>query len=97
VSAPESDSAGIRQVIRALRKAGWELAYVENGEETERVKTEPEAVEIATATDLAWIHFSRGDERGWVFFVLGNDPEEVVNDYTTNLDPTVDELTRSWW
>lgn len=103
MSAPESDSAAIRQIIRALRKAGWELAYVDDREEQTKVKTESEAIETITGVDEAFLHVNRGKvgdlgpERGYVFFVLGNDPEEVACDYTINLSDVIDPLTDSWF
>ena len=103
MSAPESDSAAIRQIIRALRKAGWELAYVDDREEQTKVKTEQEAIDAITAVDEAFLHLNRrkigdlGPERGYVFFVLGNAPEEVACDYTVNLSDAIDPLTDSWF
>lgn len=103
MAAPTTDRGGIEQVIRALRAAGWELDYVDDREEETLVTTEPEAIAAIMAVDEAFLHLKKREangvvyETGYLFFVLGNDPEEVVCDYTTNLDPTVDELTRTWW
>lgn len=105
MSAPTTDRGGIEQAIRALRAAGWELAYVDDGGENIPVKTEPEAIDAIMAVDQAWLHFTKGEpeldkklhKTGWLFFVLGNDPDEVICDYTTNLDPTIEDLTRGWW
>lgn len=103
MSAPESDSAAIRQIIRALREAGWELAYVDDREEQTKVKTEQEAIDAITAVDEAFLHLNRGKvgdlgpQRSYVFFVLGNEPVEVACDYTVNLIPVIDPLTDSWF
>jgi hypothetical protein len=32
-----------------------------------------------------------------VYFVFGNDPEEVVCDHGVSLSPVLDPLTESWW
>lgn len=98
MSAPESDSAAIRQIIRALRAAGWQLGQVEDGGETFDVKTEQEAIDGITAVDEAWLHVQHTDGRtGYVFFVMGNEPFEVANDYTVNLSDAIDPLTEGWW
>jgi hypothetical protein len=34
---------------------------------------------------------------GWLFFVLGNDPEEVLNDHTVNVSHLVDPIIDPWW
>jgi hypothetical protein len=99
MGAPKTDEAGIRQVIRALVASGHTPFAVNDGEETIHVKNETEAIEAITAVDCAhlYVQLPDGKTNGWVFFVLGNDPEEVVCDYTTNLDPTVEALTAKWW
>lgn len=101
MGAPTTDRGGIQQVIRALQDAGWQLHYVNDGEGRVKTSTEQRAVDAITAVDQAWCYFKRTvdgtEQHGYVFFVLGNDPEEVVCDYTTNLDPTVGDLTGSWF
>lgn len=102
MSAPSSDRAAIRQTLRALKAAGYSPVTVNDGEETIKVwgATEAEVIEALTATDQAWLYVTaaagpRG-KQSWVFFVLGNDPEEVINDYTVDLDPVIDPLYEKW-
>lgn len=97
MSAPTSDKAGIRQTIRALRAAGWELDFVCNQEDDIPVKTEDEAIQHITAVDEAFLNVKAYDRRGHVFFVLGNSPDEVICDYTTNLSSVIEPLTDSWF
>ena len=97
MTAPSSDSAAIRQTIRALRAAGWELDFVRDGEEDIPVTDENKAIKDLTAVDQSYLNVKRGEVTGYVFFVLGNDPEEVICDYTTNLDPTISDLTNGWF
>lgn len=100
MSAPSSDQAGIRQVIRALRARGWVLNFVYDGEEEVKVKTEQDAIDAIMAVDEATLVVNEGTvtgPRGWVFFVLGNDPDEVVCDHTINLSGVLDPLTEGWW
>lgn len=96
---PTTDRGGIQQAIRALRADGWELRHVWDGGERVKVTNETEAVEAITAVDEARLYVRRGDgvttEKGWAFFVLGNSPEEVVCDYTTNLT-ALDSLIDEW-
>lgn len=97
MTAPQSDSAAIRQTIRALKAGGYELDSVWDGEESTPVATETEAVAIITGLDQAHLYvYEGGVDAGYVFFVLGNDPEEVICDYTTNLT-VIDTLTDGWW
>lgn len=46
---------------------------------------------------MAHLYVRKGDETGWVFFVLGNDPEEVINNHTINLSEPLDRLMDSWF
>jgi hypothetical protein len=97
MTTPTSDSAGIRQTIRALLAAGHTLDYVYDGEDEVKVTIEREAIDAITAVDQAHLHVTLPNgARGWVFFVLGNDPEEVICDHTTNLSPVLDPLIDSW-
>ncbi len=97
MSIPSTDSAAIRQVIRALRGAGHHLVAVDDGGEEIKVATETAALEAITSVDEAHLYVTLPDGRnGWIFFVLGNDPDEVVCDHSTNLSPTIDALIDSW-
>lgn len=106
MTAPSSDKAGIRQVIRALRAADHTITMVHNGEENVRFKpdaSENDIIDEAMACDSSHLYVRlpgegplKERERGYVFFVLGNDPEEVVCDHTTNLSPVLDSLTEGW-
>lgn len=98
MSAPSSDQAAIRQIIRALRAAGYTLDSVNDGEEDVPVKTETEAIEAIMAVDCATLYVDHPTKRSsHVFFVLGNDPEEVACDYGVSLSDVIDPLTESWW
>ncbi len=95
MSAPTTDRGGIQQTIRTLRADGWTLSHVYDGERVP-VSNETEAIDAVTAVDDSWLHVRKGTEKGAVRFVLGNDPEEVVCDYTVNLT-CLDTLTESWY
>ena len=97
--APSSDTAAIRQVIRALKAADYPLVHVYDGEEEIEVTTETEAIDAITAVDDAYLYVRTPNRGilGWVRFVMGNDPEEVVCNHTTNLSPVIDPVTKAWW
>ena len=85
-----NDIQGIRKVIRVLKHDGWTLDSVYNGDEDIPVATEQAAIEEITSVDMAYLHVTRGDVRGWALFVLGNGPGEVLCDHTLNLTPLID-------
>lgn len=93
---PTTDRGGIQQVLRVLTESGHTLDRVYDGEDVD-VSTVKDALEAVTAVDDAYLFVTLpdGERTGWVRFVLGNDPEEVVCDHTVNLE-VVDKLTRSW-
>lgn len=98
MSAPSSDTAAIRQIIRALKAADHTLIAVNDGGERIGVTGEQEAIEAFTAVDMAWLYVRLPDgDQGWISFVLGNEPEEVAADWTINLSPVLDPLTKTWW
>lgn len=100
MSAPTSDRGGIQQTIRALKGRGYVLVQVFDGEDTIPVQTETEAVDAVMAVDDATLTVAEGTPtgpKGWVRFVLGNEPEEVVCDYTINLESVLGPLTEGWW
>lgn len=97
MSAPTSDTAAIRQVIRTLKAAGYALDRVHDGEDDITVRTEPDAIAAITAVDDAWLHVTHPSERpSAVWFVLGNDPEEVIANYGESLSPVLDPLIERW-
>lgn len=102
MSAPSSDGAGIRQVIRALRAEGYVITGVHDGDDhVAGITAEtPEHILVAnlTACDDSALYVRTPEGRdSHVYFVLGNDPEEVVCDYGVSLEPVIGPLTEGWW
>lgn len=95
MSTPTTDRGGIQQAIRALRANGWNVDSVNDGEEIILVTNETEAIEAICAVDEATLAVVKDGQSGYVFFVLGNSPEEVICDYTVNLTE-LDDLTANW-
>jgi hypothetical protein len=71
----------------ALIASGW-LLDLNDGEET--VITGSDSITAlraaAFSTDEDYLIAHKGDERGWVRFIYGNDGHDVISDYTTNLE-----------
>lgn len=102
MTTPKTDEAGIRQTIRALKAAGYALGTVDDGGgEPERVRTEDEAVKAITAVDNAYLYViadedSPSPRMGHIWFVLGNEPFEVIADHSLTLSPVLDPLMERW-
>lgn len=98
MGAPSSDLAGVKQVYNVLSKAGFTIE-TQDCDTGERIKgTKKEIIAEATAGDDGYFILTKdGKGVGWVFFVYGNSPEEVICDHTTNLSEWLDPLTHSWW
>lgn len=97
MSAPTTDRAGIRRIIAALLADGWEPKFVEYSDgELVKLSGRLSAEAEVLAVDDAFLVVAKGDEEGWVRFVMGNDPEEVAADWTVNLT-AVERETDSWW
>ena len=77
MSKPKSDKAAIRQTIRALKRAGYSLPVIFDGEDWVKPDTEAEAIEEIMAVDAAtlYVELPTDDIARWVYFVMGNDPE----------------------
>src|SRR4051812_25068486 len=89
---PGTDEQGVKQILTGLSTSGWALDRVYDGEEDITVLTHDEALEAIFAVDAAFLHVyeANGIKRGWIRFVLGNEPEEVVCDHTVNLSEVID-------
>lgn len=98
MGAPTSDKAGVRQTYRTIKNAGLRVVVVDGaGEEFHNLTTEDEVIaEVMSCDDGYFIVFD-GDQRiGFIWFVFGNDPEEVICDYATSLSYLIDPLTDGW-
>lgn len=95
---PSTDRAAIGHVIDGLIKAGWTLVEVDDrGDENIKVTTKAEAITAITDVDNAFLIVTKDDETGWVWFVLGNEPFEVVCDHDTILSEPIDAVVKPWW
>ena len=99
MNTPTTDREAATEIIDGVLAAGWGLLFVRDGEEDVHVNTRDEALDAIFAVDMAhlFVQHTRTDNTGWIWFVLGNDPDEVVADHTTNLSPAIDPVTDRWW
>jgi hypothetical protein len=101
MSAPSSDKAGVRQTIRALRAADHVITAVEDGA-SELHNFAPDASEDAIiaeamSCDDGYLIVRLPDGReSHVYFVFGNDPEEVICDHGVSLEPVLGPLMDGW-
>lgn len=80
-----------RKTIRVLQNAGLEI-HADNGEDqTKWNANEDELIENLFACDEGHlITLDKNGYKSFVFFVLGNDGYDVINDYGSRLDPLID-------
>lgn len=106
MTTPKSDHAAIWKFISALKKGGWKAIKITDPEFVVVTGDSPKAIAdlIASSYDEAVLWFSNKEiENGrmqWVYFVLGNSPEEVVCNYSAGIEEFVkiaDQITESWW
>lgn len=88
-------------ILKGIVAKGVMLNKTWDSEEAERVYTVEDTMRILDNLDECVVHviipFKEGCKSGWLRFVMGNDPEEVLNDCTTNLSEFVDPITDPWW
>jgi hypothetical protein len=92
----------VRTLIRDLRKAGFSIHSVSDGEE--RLKYDGhnlgKLVEHVTACDEGWLYVGKPDssKRASLYLVFGNDSGELVNDYADwpELAAVVDAHASRW-
>jgi hypothetical protein len=101
MSAPSTDTAAVRTLIRALRTGGFTLESVYNGEEFVKVTNERQAIEAVTSVDFSSVCFrdSNGKRRSFDV-VLGNSEAcDVIPDWgigNPDFDKIISDLVFSW-
>lgn len=95
---PSNDKEAIFLILDGLREQGVMVTEVHDGEEEIPVASVSDAVEAVTAVDMATVYVTKpnGGE-SFIFFVLGNDPEEVAADYGVSLSNYIDPIVDPWW
>lgn len=96
---PRDERSAVRQTLAALGKAGWSttgLEYSDGEFCDEDVRNRADLEYEIFSVDDVFMHVKRNDETAWVYFVFGNDPEEVVCNMSTNLEDTLNPLFAKW-
>lgn len=88
-----------KAVIDSAIQAGYYIDVDDREETVLRSSRDADAVLSAMFTtdeDKLYLSHQENDVsyEGWVYFVYGNDGWDVVNDYTTNLEPIMTEANR---
>lgn len=102
MSKPVDEISAVRQVLDELRTTGWKAVYLEYRDTidlTEVWDFSPEQLlNEVMATYHVFVHVKHEElkDAAWLLLVYGNDPEEVVADYTTNLDNVMNTLVERW-
>lgn len=95
---PSNDREAITLIIEGLMAKGVTLDLVDDGGEEIKVHTVEEAVEAITAVDIATLCVDLPDGHpSFIYFVQGNEPEEVVNDHGVSLSDYIDPIVQPWW
>jgi len=108
---PSNDREAMTLILQGLVKTGHVVTSVQQDvhDKTDQIPcTDPEtAANLVAECDegLVYLNLPGSDtptdgSEGWdgyIWFVLGNEPEEVACDYTTNLDPDLDSIVSPWW
>lgn len=98
MGAPKNDRSGVVQTFRTLTTAGYTVQVVDGeGEKFNNLPEHRAVEEVMSCDDGYFIAFKDGEQIGWVWFVFGNEPEEVICDHSTTLSHVLDPLTEAWW
>jgi hypothetical protein len=96
---PSNDREAITLILEGLVNAGHTITAVIddtwNKDEKTYTSDVTEAVSLCTGVDEAFVLLD--NESQWIYFVLGNDPEEVASNYTVGLDPDLSNIVDPWW
>ena len=102
---PRTDRTAILQLIQTLKKAGWKAVSISYPEDinVRGVTSNAIATLIADNYDIAILEFKKPEvdnfRTQWIYFVMGNAPEEVACNYTVSnqeFDTIVTEITERW-
>lgn len=100
MSKPTTDRGAITQILARLSESGWMPLWVDyNDDEVVPTTTVHKATEAVMEVDEAFVVVENKelDKRGWLCFVLGNDPDEVLCNNTANLEPALEWMKTEWW
>lgn len=99
---PSNDREAMQLILDGITARGCKVTQVcqdnWNPDELENVTTTTEAVDLVMEVDEAVVYVDLPDgTTTWIFFVLGNCPEEVACDHGVNLSEYIDPIVHPWW
>lgn len=78
-----TDRAALYRIIKGMREAGWVPKSYSDGEESHKfagILSENEIADKLLETEQAWLYWRKGELKGTMMFVFGNEPHEVMAD-----------------
>lgn len=81
-AAPKTEGGAVRRIIQGMQEKGWYAHAYSDGEDRHAIET-PSRASIASMlmdTEQAWLYWRKGELKGTMMFVFGNDPHEVMAD-----------------
>lgn len=101
---PQSDREAISLIIDGLIERGCTPIASRDGDNEDLPYTDKEsALDWLTSCDESVLfvdlplHAEADRTSSHIYFVLGNDPEEVACDYGVSLSPYLDPIVNPWW
>lgn len=99
---PSNDREAMSLIIDGLIERGCKPTLSRDGENEDLPFTDKEsALDWLTSCDesVLFVDLPEGaeSESTFIYFVLGNDPEEVVCDCGVSLSPYIDPIVNPWW
>lgn len=99
---PSNDREAISLIIDGLIERGVTPIMCRDGENEDLNYTDKEsALDWLTSCDesVLFVKLPPDSERetSHIYFVLGNEPEEVACDYGVSLSPYLDPIIEPWW
>jgi hypothetical protein len=96
----------VRTLIHQLQNHDFDILTVNDGDEVVPIISNSgslaerqEATEVITAVDESWLRIGyKGNMRGTIYIVLGNEPDELVADYGANTEemmPFIEEAVEA--
>lgn len=99
---PSNDYEAILLILEGLVAKGHRIdGFIDdtwNKEDVTYTDSPRTATEGMCGVDEGFVLMTdKEGKSGYIYFVLGNSPEEVACDYTVNLDPDLSNITNPWW
>jgi hypothetical protein len=96
---PSNDREAISLILHGLEERGVIIDESHDGAGEVLIHTDhAETLDWLTSCDDSTLSVTLPNgQASWVYFVLGNEPEEVACDYGVSLSEFIDPITDPWW